>query len=168
MADEWMLVQNQTIAEELEETNPDLITSLRVLLSNTVTVYHRAQGYHWNVKGLNFGQLHTFFQEIYEDLYDSIDPTGEWLRKLHEDSLCGLSDFMNNRTIQDPIIMPVNSVQMIKDLLGAIEALDESTEECLEIATEEDEQGLMNFLAGRIDMLEKWEWQLGAFISEVL
>lgn len=168
MAEDWVLVQNETIAEELEVNNPNLITSLRILLSNTVTVYHRAQGYHWNVKGLNFGQLHEFFGEIYEDLYSSIDPTGEWLRKLEEDSLCGLSDFVNNRTIQDPMIMPVNSVQMIKDLLGAIDALEDSTEECLKIATLEDEQGLINFLAGRLDMLEKWEWQLSAFISEVL
>lgn len=168
MAEDWVLVQNQTIAEDLEETNVDLITSLRVLLSNTVTVYHRAQGYHWNVKGLNFAQYHEFFEDIYKDIYDSIDPTAEWLRKLHEDALCGLSDFIKNRTIQDPIIMPVNAVQMLKDLYNAIEALDESTEECLKIATMEDEQGLINFLAGRLDMLEKWEWQLEATFSEVL
>lgn len=168
MAEDWVLIQNQTIADELEEENPDLIASLQTLLANTVTVYHRAQGYHWNVKGLNFPQYHAFFEEIYTDIYESIDPTAEWIRKLHQDALCGLSDFVKNRTIEDPIIMPVNAVQMIKDLHMAIEALDESTEHCLEIATEEDEQGLINFLASRIDMLEKWEWQLSTTLSEVL
>ena len=171
MAEDWVLVQTEDKGVEqmdMEETPVDLITSLRILLSNTVTVYHRAHGYHWNVKGINFAAYHEFFQEIYEDLYGSIDPTGEWLRKLEEDSLCGLSDFMKNRTIEDPVIMPMNAIQMVKDLYNAIEALEESTENCLEIATEEDEQGLINFLSERIDMLEKWEWQLKATFSETL
>jgi len=156
----WFIVQ--------EEVAPDLEASLRMLLSNTVSVYHRAHGYHWNVKGLNFAAYHEFFQEIYEDLYGSIDPTGEWLRKLDKDSLCGLSDFMKNRTIQDPEMMPITAIEMLKDLYGAIEELDECTEMCLELATVEDEQGLINFLGERIDMLEKWEWQLKATLAETL
>lgn len=168
MAEDWVLVQNQTVTEDAEETNPDLITSLRTLLADTVSVYFRAHGYHWNVKGINFSAYHEFFGEIYEDLYGSIDPIAEWLLKLHTNADYQLSDFMNNRTIQDPMMKPATALQMVKDLYNAIEALDEVTEECLKIATMEDEQGLMNFLAGRVDMLEKWEWQLSATFSEVL
>lgn len=171
MAEDWLLVQREDTGVEqmeVEETPADLIASLRTLLSNTVTVYFRAHGYHWNVKGINFAAYHKFFGDIYEDLYSSIDPTAEWLRKLHEDALCGLSDFMKNRTIEDPIIMPVNAIQMVKDLFSAIEALDEDTEHCLELATAAEEQGLMNFLSERIDMLEKWEWQLETTFSETL
>ena len=168
MAEDWVLVQNQTIAEELETESVELVAKLQVLLANTVTVYFRAHGYHWNVKGLNFAQYHELFETIYEDLYGSIDPTGEWVRKLDADALCGLTDFVNNRDIQDAMIPPVNAVGMIKDLLDGIEKLDDCTEECLKLATQEDEQGLINFLAGRLDMLEKWEWQLKSSISEVL
>ena len=168
MAEDWILINNQTIADELEPAGDDLITSLRTLLANSVSVYFRAHGYHWNVKGINFSQYHDFFQEIYEDLYSSIDPTGEWLRKLNVDADYQLVDFVANRDIENPIVKPVNAIQMVKDLYTAIEALNESTESCLEVATEANEQGLINFLGERIDMLEKWEWQLKATFAQTL
>lgn len=160
MDENWFLVQ--------EETNPDLETSLRMLLANSVSVYFRAHGYHWNVKGINFAAYHEFFGDIYEDIYSSIDPTAEWLRKLDFDADYQLTDFINNRTIADAVVKPVNAIQMVKDLCMAIEALEECTEMCLEVATENDEQGLINFLGERIDMLEKWEWQLKATFAETL
>jgi starvation-inducible DNA-binding protein len=170
MAEDWVLVQNQATEDDLnnEEPSPDLIASVRTLLGNTVSVYFRAHGYHWNVKGLNFSAYHKFFQKIYEDLYESIDPTAEWLRKLDVDADYQLADFINNRDIQDAPMKPIFVVQMIKDLYEAIEALDECTERCLKLATQDDEQGLINFLGGRIDMLEKWEWQLETSLSETL
>lgn len=168
MAEDWILINNETIAEDLEPESSDLITSLRTLLGNSVSVYFRAHGYHWNVKGINFSQYHEFFQEIYEDLYGSIDPTAEWLLKLDNDADYQLMDFINNRDIEDPTVKPWNAIQMVKDLYTAIEALEECTERCLELATEADEQGLINFLGERIDMLEKWEWQLKATFAETL
>ena len=171
MAEDWLLVQTEDTRVEqigMEENDVDLITSLRTLLGNSVSVYFRAHGYHWNVKGVNFAAYHKFLKKIYEDLYGSIDPTAEWLRKLDAEADYQLIDFINNRDIEDAPIKPINAIQMIKDLYGAIEALEECTEHCLELATDADEQGLMNFLAGRIDMLEMWEWQLKATFSETL
>jgi starvation-inducible DNA-binding protein len=168
MAEDWILINNQTIADELEPVSDDLITSLRTLLANNVSVYFRAHGYHWNVKGINFSQYHDFFQKIYEDLYSAIDPTGEWLRKLNVDADYQLVDFIENRDIENPAVKPVNAIQMVKDLYNAIEALNESTESCLKVATQEDEQGLINFLGERIDMLDKWEWQLKTTFAQTL
>jgi starvation-inducible DNA-binding protein len=171
MAEDWLLVQTEDTGVEqmdMEETPVDLITSLRTLLANSVSVYFRAHGYHWNVKGINFASFHDFFEEIYGDLYGSIDPTAEWLLKLDTNADYQLSDFINNRDIPDAIAKPWNAIQMVKDLYTAIEALDECTEKCLELATAADEQGLINFLGERIDMLEKWEWQLKATFSETL
>lgn len=171
MVDKWVLVQRDIADNEpmdTEEAPADLVSSLRTLLANTVSVYFRAHGYHWNVKGINFAAYHEFFGDIYEDLYGSIDPTAEWLRKLDADADYQLGTFIENRDIQDSPTKPWNAIQMVKDLYDAIEALDECTEHCLELATEADEQGLINFLGERIDMLEKWEWQLKSTFSETL
>jgi starvation-inducible DNA-binding protein len=150
---------------ENEETTVDLNSALRELLANNFSVYLRAHGYHWNVKGIHFAAYHEFFGEIYEDLYSAIDPTAEWLRKLGYDAPYTMEEFLVDRNIKDASKQVALSM-MIQSLLQAIEALEESTEHCLEIATAEDEQGLMNFLAGRIDMLEKWEWQLNTSVNE--
>jgi len=166
MADQdWVLVQSETNKSLLEPSSSALADQIKQLLANNVTVYFRAHGYHWNVKGIHFAAYHELFQEIYEDLYEAIDPTGEWLRKLGYDAIYTLDDFMTYRTIQEPI-KQVTLPMMIQTLLEGIQQLEECTEHCLEMATQENEQGLINFLGGRIDMLEKWEWQLNTSINE--
>jgi starvation-inducible DNA-binding protein len=148
-----------------EKTPVELNSSLRQLLANNFSVYLRAHGYHWNVKGVHFVAYHEFFGEIYEDLYSSIDPTAEWLRKLGYDAPYTMEEFFVDRSYKDASKQVALSM-MVQSLLEAIIMLEECTELCLEIATAENEQGLMNFLAGRLDMLEKWEWQLNTSVNE--
>ena len=59
----------------------ELVTSLKVLLANIYQMYFKAHGFHWNVEGSNFAEMHGFFEKIYEDVDDTIDTIGEWLRK---------------------------------------------------------------------------------------
>ena len=58
-----------------------IIAMLRQYLGNTIVYKSAAHGYHWNVEGPLFTQYHAFFKEIYEDVEDTIDTIGEWLRK---------------------------------------------------------------------------------------
>ena len=51
-----------------EVTNP-----LKIAFADTYAFYVKAQNYHWNVEGVLFKQLHAFFEEIYEDVFGSID-----------------------------------------------------------------------------------------------
>ena len=44
------------------------------LQSMVAKMYVQAHGYHWNIEGQDFKQYHEFLLEIYEDVYDSIDP----------------------------------------------------------------------------------------------
>jgi starvation-inducible DNA-binding protein len=164
METEWTLVQPSMPEMEIEEV-VDLQKSLRTLLANTVTISLRAQGYHWNVRGIHFAAYHKLFGDIYEDIHESIDPTAEWLRKLGYEAPYTLGEFMNDRDIEEPI-KQISLAMQIQTLLQGIEQLEECTEHCLEVATAEDEQGLINFLAGRLDMLEKWEWQLNTSVNE--
>jgi starvation-inducible DNA-binding protein len=59
----------------------ELISALKKLQANSVVFYNTAHGFHWNVEGPLFTQYHTFFEEIYSDVYATIDTISEWLRK---------------------------------------------------------------------------------------
>jgi starvation-inducible DNA-binding protein len=61
-----------------------LTDSLKTVLSDAVTMYFTAHGFHWNVEGQDFSQYHDLFADIYEDVYSSIDPLAEDIRKLGE------------------------------------------------------------------------------------
>jgi starvation-inducible DNA-binding protein len=61
-----------------------LADNLKTLLATNFAYYLKAHQFHWNVEGADFGQLHKFFQKIYEDAYSALDPTAEYIRYLGE------------------------------------------------------------------------------------
>jgi starvation-inducible DNA-binding protein len=138
-----------------------LIDSLKVALADAVTMYFVAHGYHWNVEGQDFSQYHALFAEIYEDVYSSIDPLAENIRKLDEYAPFTLSKFTELRTVEAKEFKPEPQA-MAKALLKVNDGVLETFVKAFHAANDSDEQGIANFLAERIDMHEKWRWQLKA------
>lgn len=142
-----------------------LVSALRVLLADVVTVYYTAQGFHWNVKGPDFAQYHALFSSIYEDTGDSIDPIAENILKLGANAPFRLTDFIALRTVQD--VSAMDSPQaMATALLQQNEALLQTINRAFVVAIAADEQGIADFLAGRDDMHKKWSWQLRVSIGQ--
>lgn len=139
----------------------ELVKSLKVLLSDLVTMYFQGHGYHWNVEGPDFSQYHALFEAIYSDVYDSIDPVAEMLRKLDAYAPFGLQDFMDLRTITASSVKP-DPKDMAKALLKSNEGVMESLNKAFDLAIKNDKQGIANALSERIDMHDKWGWQLRA------
>ena len=137
-----------------------LVKSLKVLVSDVVTFYFMAHGYHWNVEGSDFSQYHALFSDIYEDAYGSIDPIAENIRKLDDYAPFSLQKFLDLRTLDFKDVQP-NPKAMAKSLLTANEAVIKTLKKAFTEA-EKAEQGIMNFLADRIDHHQKWSWQLKA------
>jgi len=138
-----------------------LTNDLKTLLSDSVTMYFVAHGYHWNVEGPDFSQYHSLFADIYEDVYSSIDPIAENLRKLDEYAPFTLSKFIDLRTVESVEVAP-NPKAMAKALLKVNEGVLVTIGKAFASATKANEQGIANFLAEREDMHKKWHWQLTA------
>jgi starvation-inducible DNA-binding protein len=101
------------------------------------------------------------FAEIYEDVYSSIDPIAEDIRKMDEYAPYTLSKFSDLRTIEAKDVNPEPKA-MAKELLRLNDGILESIAKAQEAANKANEQGIMNFLAERDDMHKKWRWQLKA------
>ena len=50
-----------------------LAVKLNELLADYSIFYQNIRGYHWNIKGDKFFELHGKFQELYENLFIKID-----------------------------------------------------------------------------------------------
>lgn len=135
------------------------IAALRIVLSDTVVFQFMAQGFHWNVSGRDFVQLHGLFGDIYEDAQEAIDPIAENIRKMDGEAPYLLADFQRFTTL-DQVATPVDATTMIRTLLVANMQVVRSLEEALAIADDLNLQGVADFLAGRIDMHKKWGWML--------
>lgn len=141
-----------------------LIQSLERLLANVFNEYLHAHGFHWNVTGSQFAQLHEFFEEIYEDVYGSIDPIAEIIRKLNVKSPFLLSEFIDLK--DTPESDPKDAMGMVSSLLRLNLAVTANLTEVYDIANKLNEQGICNFIAERIDMHQKWSWQLKSTLGQ--
>lgn len=143
--------------------NDKLIEALRRCFANVFNEYLHAHGYHWNVVGKDFPQLHEFFQEIYEDVYGSIDPLAEIMRKLKQPAVFQLSEISSLRST--PEINPADAEGMLKALFDINNQVIMSLNIVFREANALNQQGVCNFIADRIDMHQKWAWQLRSTLA---
>jgi len=60
-----------------EQQAQQLADSLNELLANYQVFYMNVRGYHWNIKGDKFFELHVKFEELYDDLLMKVDEVAE-------------------------------------------------------------------------------------------
>jgi starvation-inducible DNA-binding protein len=142
-----------------------LIAALKELLADTVALKFKAHGYHWNVEGDDFPQAHAFFEMIYNDYDDAIDPFAENLRRLDTYAPFKLSRLASLSTVSESDVT-AEFEDMALDLLKSNDAVLAKLKDAFDVASTAREQGIANFLAERIDMHAKWHWQLSAVVKE--
>ena len=146
----------------------DLVDALVKLQSLVVKMYGQAHGYHWNVEGADFPQYHKFLLKIYSDVYDSIDPISENLRKLGAKAPFGVKEWNDNSDLEINDSEGINSKQMFQELLQTNTIVLAMLKRTFDISNEIDEQGICNFIAERIDQHQFWEWQLTATLKPTI
>jgi starvation-inducible DNA-binding protein len=143
-----------------------LSDDLKTLLATQYAFVVKAQFFHWNVEGPDFGQLHRQFGKIYEEVYEnSIDQTAEFIRILDDYTPGSFERFGELSQIQGQVKVPRASL-MIMELLADCQTLIDLLNTTFDQAEAEDQQGIMDFLAGRIDALGKHRWMLRSYTRQ--
>jgi starvation-inducible DNA-binding protein len=131
--------------------------SLKKALSDMFTFYVKSWGFHWNVEGPAFPSYHRLFGEIYKDVGEAIDALAEHIRTLDIYAPGSMERFKQLSVIEEQLQIPRATI-MVRELLHDNEVVIHSLREAFNEA--KDHKGLENFLAERLDMHEKFSWQL--------
>ena len=143
-----------------------LADALKTLLATEYAFVIKAQLFHWNVEGPDFAQLHKFFGKIYEEVYkNSIDQTAEFIRILDDYTPGSFERFAELSQIAGQTKIP-RARLMIEELLANNQQVVDLLNETFAVAEQEGQQGIMDFLAGRIDAHGKHGWMLRSFLKD--
>lgn len=137
----------------------ELKTQLKTTFATVFSFYLKVHGFHWNVVGDQFYSHHKMFQKIYEDVYDSIDPLAEHIRVLGTFAPASLQRIQALTQIKDESEV-TDARKMIEQLLADNQIVITALSDAFSKASKQNKQGLMNFLADRIDQHDKWNWFL--------
>jgi DNA-binding ferritin-like protein len=140
-----------------------LVPTLQGLMANVIVFYASAHRAHWNVEGVDFTEYHELFERIYEDVYGSIDPLAELVRKMgaYPPSFSEAEDMAD---YEDDSATTVAS-ELAMDLYTKNMQLISMLKNAFNVANAANEQGVANFIAERIDMHQTWDWQLLASLK---
>jgi len=136
-----------------------LIEMMRKVLADTFAMYLKAHNYHWNVEGSNFPQYHDFFGNLYQELHGAVDPIAEEIRALDAYVPGSLSRFLELTEIEDELSIP-NGIEMARRLMVDNQKVIMTLDVAFKLADELDQQGLADFIAGRLDTHKKHGWML--------
>jgi starvation-inducible DNA-binding protein len=142
-----------------------LADNLKVIYSSSMVFSIKARNFHHNVEGPDFPQYHSFFDDLYNEVYDSTDKCAEIIRQLDSYAPGSLTRFNELSIIEDQTKIP-RAELMIAELFEDNERMVTYLKETFHVAESEDEQGVADFIAGRIDAHGKHRWMLRSMLKK--
>lgn len=136
-----------------------LVDQLKITQADAFTLYLKAHYYHWNIEGPNFPQYHDFLGDFYQEVFASVDVIAELIRTLNSYAVGTLSRFQSLTTIEESDTIPDAMAMMINLRVENSRMLD-TLRKAYDMANEENQIGISNYLQDRIQAHEKHNWML--------
>jgi starvation-inducible DNA-binding protein len=137
--------------------------ALKVLLSETYALYIKTHGYHWNVTGPRFNDLHAMFMAQYTELWTALDVIAERIRALGHFAPGSTGELLEHATIKPDNSVP-DAADMVKHLAAGHEAVSKAAKAGIDVAEANTDPVTADLLTQRAQIAEKMAWMLRASI----
>lgn len=133
------------------------------VLRQQYLLFFKSQLYHWNVTGPNFLPLHELFEEHYKTQLDLMDTTAEHIRSLGFKVPSNIHMLLS-ALVDDALSEQIVAEEMINDLVQTHQALEEKLKEAFEIAENQNDQVVCDFIVDCLTFHRKAVWMLRSSI----
>ncbi|MDX1628692.1 MAG: DNA starvation/stationary phase protection protein [Fulvivirga sp.] len=144
--------------------NKALIDKLNILLSDYQIYYQNLRGFHWNIQGKHFFQLHEKFEELYLDTATKVDEIAERILTIDGQPLHTFEDYVSTSTIRPK--------KNIKDGEGAVSGIKSDLEELIklqdeikDIAGDAGDDATEDMMIGYTEQQQKTHWMMKAWLK---
>jgi starvation-inducible DNA-binding protein len=141
-----------------------LADKLNQLLANYQIFYINTRGFHWNIKGDKFFELHAKFEELYNDLFIKIDEIAERILTLGHTPLHSYEDYLANASIEAAKNISDGN-KCVKSILSSYNTILPIQRELLELSGDTNDEGTNALMSDYIREQEKLVWMYNAFLS---
>lgn len=148
-----------------KKASSELSEKLNELLANYQLFYMNTRGFHWNIKGNKFFELHLKFEELYNDSLIKIDEIAERILTLGFTPLHTYADYSSLSKIKAAKNVS-SGIEAIKEILKGYEVLLPLERELLEMSGESNDEGTNALMSDYIREQEKLVWMYSAYLNE--
>ncbi len=141
-----------------------LAEKLNTLLGNYSVFYQNVRGYHWNIKGDKFFELHAKFEELYNDLLLKIDEVAERILTLGYAPNHRYSDYNKVSSVVESAEVS-DGEKAVRDILESFKTIIGLQRELLDLSDDANDEGTNALMSDYIREQEKLVWMYSAFSS---
>lgn len=143
----------------------EVADKLNLLLADYSVFYQNVRGYHWNIKGDEFFELHEKFEELYNSLAEKIDEIAERLVTLGYTPWHKQSIFIEKASIKESDTQK-DGRKAVEAILQAFKSVLASQRELLELSDNAEDEGTNALMSDYISEQEKTVWMYAAFLGK--
>ncbi|HVZ24818.1 MAG TPA: Dps family protein [Sediminibacterium sp.] len=142
-----------------------LAGKLNELLANYSIFYQNTRGYHWNIQGDKFFELHLKFEELYNDLLLKIDEVAERILTLGYSPAHNYSAYKKVSKISESTEVS-DGYKAVSDILHSFKTIILLQRDLLDLSAEAHDEGTNALMSDYIRAQEKLVWMYSAFLKK--
>lgn len=141
-----------------------LADKLNKLLADYQVFYMNVRGFHWNIRGEKFFELHLKFEELYNNLILKVDEVAERILTLNHTPVHSygeylrLTDISEERNISD-------GGAAVAAILKSFKTVIVKQRELLALSSEAEDEGTNALMSDYIREQEKLVWMYSAYLN---
>ncbi len=148
-----------------KDKSEKLAKKLNKLLANYSIFYQNTRGFHWNIKGEKFFELHVKFEELYNDLLLKVDEVAERILTLGYTPEHNYSAYTKTSTItESPKI--TDGIKAVEYILESFKTVILLQREILALSGVANDEGTNALMSDYIRMQEKLVWMYSSFLKK--
>lgn len=146
------------------KTAKNVAEELQTLLADFQVFYTNMRGFHWNVKGRGFYQLHELFEKMYDDAAEKIDEIAERILMLGEVPAHNFSHYLKASQIKESGVVS-NPDEIVKLILESLKILISQERKVLDLAAEGSDEVTVAMISDFLTEQEKSVWMLTSYLA---
>ena len=141
-----------------------LARGLNKLLANYQLFYINTRGFHWNITGPKFFELHVKFEEMYTDALLKIDEIAERIVTLGHTPLHTYSDYLKTADIKEQKNVS-DGKKAVGNIVKSLQVLIDQERELLELSGTINDEGTNALMSDYLVQQEKFVWMYTSFLK---
>ncbi|MCG9898921.1 MAG: DNA starvation/stationary phase protection protein [Hydrotalea sp.] len=146
------------------EKSKVLAEHLNDLLANYMVFYQNVRGFHWNIKGEKFFELHLKFEELYNNVLLKVDELAERILTLESTPLHSFEDYVQISSIKSTKDISEGK-EALKHILSAFQVIIVKQRNILSVASEAGDEGTNALMSDYIREQEKLVWMYRSYLG---
>lgn len=134
--------------------------ALNALVCDAFALYVKTKNFHWHMSGPHFRDYHLLLDEQAEQIFASIDPLAERVRKLGATTVRSVGQIKQSARIQDNDATFVGPLDMLRELTDDNKTMAKAMRDAHGVCDDNDDVASASLLEEFIDQTERRTWFL--------